>query len=172
MAAVMLAIDPGPTRSGWCILDGTHVRDSGVDDNHELLRWVQHGQHCDVLAIETMQASYAATVGEAVLGTLVWIGRYQQRWLDSGRDASSVVLISRQAVKAAVCNGNTKATDSGVRLALIERLGPPGTKRAPGPTYGVTSHAWAALAVAVAVQDARQATKTAAGAPNAVEEVQ
>lgn len=163
----MLAIDPGPTRSGWCILDGTHVRDSGVDDNHELLRWVQHGQHCDTLAIETMQASYGL-VGESVVDTLVWVGRYRQAW----RDPEAVQLISRQRVKAAICNGNTRASDSGVRLALIERLGPPGTKRAPGPTYGVTSHTWAALAVAVAVQDARQATRSAAGAPNAVEEVQ
>ena len=58
--------------------------------------------------------------------------------------------LSRQRIKAVLCNGNVKANDAGVRQALIDRLGPPGSKKAPGPTYGVTSHAWAALAVAVA----------------------
>jgi hypothetical protein len=36
-----------------------------------------------------------------------------------------------------------------VRQALIDRLGLQGTKKAPGPTYGIKSHEWAALAVAV-----------------------
>jgi hypothetical protein len=34
-----------------------------------------------------------------------------------------------------------------------ERRAAMGTKKAPGPLYGVASHAWAALAVAVAAQE-------------------
>jgi len=32
---------------------------------------------------------------------------------------------------------------------LLDLLGPQGTKAKPGPTYGIKSHSWAALAVAV-----------------------
>lgn len=142
---VIFAIDPGPAQSGWVLYDDGLVLDSGTAENHKLLRWVQDGQRADVLAIETMQANYAATVGASVIDTLRWIGRFQQAW----RAPDDVLLLSRQAVKAFVCNGNVKATDAGVRRAMIERVGQPGRKKAPGPTYGVTSHAWAALAVAV-----------------------
>ena len=38
-----------------------------------------------------------------------------------------------------------------IRQALLDLIGPQGTKKAPGPTYGVRSHEWAALAVAVTV---------------------
>jgi hypothetical protein len=144
---VIFAIDPGTTQSGWVLLQGGKVLDSGVDDNHDLLRWVKSGQRADVLAIETMQATYG-TVGRDTIKTMMWAGRFQQAWANP----EAVKLISRQAVKAAVCNGNTKASDAGVRQALLEIVGPSGRKKKPGPTYGVVSHAWAALAVAVAVQ--------------------
>lgn len=143
-----LAIDPGPQQSGWALVDDGRVVDCGVHPNADVRAWVRDGQGADVLVIETMQANYADTVGASVLQTLVWIGRFIECW----RDPDSVRLISRQSVKAVVCNGNTRANDAGVRQALIDLLGPPGTKKAPGPTYGVKSHAWAALAVAVAAE--------------------
>lgn len=143
---MIFAIDPGPKQSGWVLYDAADgiVLDAGVHDNHDLLRWVQAGQGAKTLAIETMQANYAATVGASVIDTLRWVGRFQQAWAAP----EEVVLLTRQAVKQAVC-GNVKAKDSGVRQAMIDRLGPVGTKASPGPCYGVTSHAWQALAVAV-----------------------
>jgi hypothetical protein len=166
---MIFGIDPGPTQSGWAILGtapsvGAYtVHDSGVDDNHDLLAWVKHGQRCALLAIESMQANYAATVGASVIDTLCWVGRFQQRWLDQDRDSDSVRLISRQAVKAAL-GCDVKAKDSGIRQALIELIGEPGRKKTPGPTYGVTSHAWQALAVAVAAaRNAPPARQAAAG---------
>jgi Holliday junction resolvasome RuvABC endonuclease subunit len=140
----IFAIDPGSERSGWVILEGREVVQSGVDDNHDMLPWVKHGQRCDMLAIETMQANYAATVGASVIETLIWIGRFKQAW----RAPEEVRLISRQSVKQFVC-GNVKAKDSGVRQAMLDLLGPQGTKKAPGPTYGLKTHAWQALGVAV-----------------------
>jgi hypothetical protein len=145
-AVRVFAIDPGPTVSGWVILERGAVVQSGVDDNHELLVWVRHGQHADVLAIE-MIAGMGMTVGQTVFDTVRWVGRFQQAWADP----DAVRLIFRRQVKTELC-GNQQAKDSNVRQALIDRLGPQGTKRAPGPTYGVRSHAWAALGVAVTVQ--------------------
>ena len=46
-----------------------------------------------------------------------------------------------------------KTSDSQVRRAMIERWGEVGTKKNPGPTYGIHKDAWAALAVATCVYD-------------------
>lgn len=147
---ILFSIDPGPERSGWVMFDsaGGRIFDSGVSDNHDVLRWIRADSSIQEVAIETMQATYSSTVGRDVIRTMMWAGRYWQAWSDTL--VGPTHLVSRQEAKAYVCNGNTKASDAGVRQALIDLLGPPGTKRAPGPTYGVTSHAWAALAVAVA----------------------
>ena len=36
-----------------------------------------------------------------------------------------------------------------MRQALLDRVGPRGTAKAPGPTYGLKADEWAALGVAV-----------------------
>lgn len=148
---MIFAIDPGTTKSGWVLFDGVSVLDSGVDDNHDLLRWVQNGQHADILAIE-MIANMGMAVGRSVFETVRWIGRFQQAW----RDPELVRLIYRAEVKMALC-GSMRARDANVRQALLDRFAHTGggrvpqvgTVRHPGPLYGVSSHAWSALAVAV-----------------------
>ena len=61
--------------------------------------------------------------------------------------------VYRQDVKLHLCKSN-KAKDGNIRQALIDKLGPQGTKKYPGPTYGIKSHAWAALGVAVTAAEA------------------
>lgn len=143
----ILAIDPGTDKSGWCLLDSAIVKESGVMPNDELLRlvsgWSPYSK--DTLAIE-MIASYGMAVGREVFETCVWVGRFQQAW----RDPNSVRLVYRRDVKMHLCC-TAKAKDANIRQALIDLLGPQGTKKAQGATYGVKSHAWAALGVAVTV---------------------
>jgi len=104
-----------------------------------------------VLAIE-MFASMGMVVGREVFETCVWIGRYIECW----RDPDAVRLVYRRDVKLHLC-GQARAKDKNVSQALKDLLGPQGTKKAPGPTYGVSSHAWAALGVAVTVEAAMAA---------------
>ena len=139
----IFGVDPGTTESGWVLLSAGRVENSGVSPNYDLLRWVQAGQGADALAIE-MIASYGMAVGRDVFETVRWIGRFQQAW----RDPEAVRLVYRQEVKLHLC-GTPRAKDANIRQALIDQLGPQGTKKAPGNTYGVKSHAWAALGVAV-----------------------
>lgn len=143
----ILAIDPGTEESGWCELWEGTVMESGVWSNHEMVLRIQSGrfEHCQALAIE-MIASYGMPVGKEVFETCVWIGRFQQAW----RSPSLVRLIYRRDVKLHLC-GNAKAKDANIRQALLDLIGPQGTKKAPGPTHGVKSHAWAALGVAATV---------------------
>jgi hypothetical protein len=147
-----LAIDPGTEQSGWVLYDGTHVCESGVLSNEELLISIMHDNHAGrKLAIE-MIASYGMAVGREVFETCVWIGRFQQAW----HDPDAVQLVYRRDVKLHLC-GSPKAKDPNIRQALLDmfpRTGggktpQVGTKSQPGPLYGVSSHAWAALAVAV-----------------------
>ncbi|MBQ1764316.1 MAG: hypothetical protein IIZ92_15615 [Aquincola sp.] len=108
-----------------------------------MLRSLVLRPQCDTLAIE-MIASYGMPVGREVFETCVWIGRFVQAW----HSPDKVRLVYRRDVKLHLC-GSPRAKDPNIRQALIDKLGPAGTKKDPGPTYGVKSHAWAALGVAV-----------------------
>lgn len=139
---MILSIDPGTTQSGFVRFDGRRVHSAGVLLNDAILRMVQASDD-DVLAIEKIEAMGMA-VGAEVFETVHWSGRLLQAW----REPAKVRRITRRAVKLGLC-GSMRAKDPNIRQALIDMLGAPGTKAKPGPTYGVSSHAWAALAVAV-----------------------
>jgi len=155
-AQLVLAIDPGTELSGWCVFDGETVAAAGVMSNEELLAYLQRS-HFYVngyrLAVE-MVASYGMPVGREVFETVRWIGRFQQAW----HAPEAVELVYRKDVKMHLC-GSPRAKDPNIRQALLDlfpRTGGGktpqiGTKAKPGPLYGVSSHAWAALAVAVYV---------------------
>lgn len=148
----MLAIDPGNTQSGWCIFDGQRVIESGVLPNDEMLSKIEQCG-CKELAIE-MIASYGMAVGKDVFETCVWVGRFYQLWSETnGREP---FLVYRKDVKMHLCH-TMKAKDANIRQAIIDsfpatgggKIPQVGTKAKPGPLYGVSSHAWAALGVAL-----------------------
>ena len=146
----ILAIDPGTHESGWCAFEDGRVANSGVLPNAEMLASIQRlpaePASCS-LAIE-MIASYGMAVGAEVFETCVWIGRFKQAW----HRPDDVKLIYRKDVKLHLC-GTPRAKDPNIRQAILDKLGPAGTKAAPGPCYGVKSHAWAALAVAITLHE-------------------
>lgn len=143
----ILAIDPGTSVSGWCLLNGDSVTDSGVCDNDKLL----HGLPCmpaDVLAVEIFEAR-GMPIGNDSIETIIFTGRLMQAWPGEFR------RVRRSEVKRHLC-GTLKAKDANVRQALIDLFGGEqaiGRKASPGPLYGVKSHAWAALGVAVTARD-------------------
>lgn len=138
----ILGIDPGTTQSGYVLFDG-RVLQSGVMPNEDVLRIVSDDRS-DMLAIERI-VSYGTVVGDETFQTVHWAGRFQQAWACP----DEVRLIRRLDVKKALgLMGSAK--DKDVNAALLVQIGPKGTKAAPGPTHGVSSHAWAALGVAVA----------------------
>jgi hypothetical protein len=154
---MILAVDPGTTESGWAAYRGDPwgggvVAASGVMPNEEIrdrFRSVDFSPWPAEIAIE-MIASYGMPVGTEVFETCVWIGRF----IEALDGLVPVRLIYRKDVKMHLC-GTTRAKDSNIRQALIDKLGAPGTKKAPGGTYGVKSHAWPALAVAVTASEIR-----------------
>lgn len=146
------AIDPGTTESGWVLFeDGRVLAAAAAMPNVELHELVAEqfasidGRPADLLAIE-MIASFGMAVGESTFRTVWWTGRFAERWLDATGCLPMEVL--RQEVKLHVCK-SVKANDSNIRVALMDLIGPKGTKADPGPTFLVASHAWQALGVAV-----------------------
>lgn len=148
---MILAIDPGTTESGWVEFEDGRVLASGVSNNYDLVKNI-HSHPAQKLAIE-MISSYGMPVGKEVFETCVWIGRFIEAYR---RPLSSMqsFFVYRKDVKLYLC-GTSKAKDANIRQALIDRLGPQGTKANPGPTYGVKSHAWSALAVAVTAAETK-----------------
>jgi hypothetical protein len=139
----VIGVDPGPEQSAFVEFDGRSIYRHGILPNAELEAhelWREPHIFCEMIA------SYGMAVGASVFETCVWIGRFMaEAFSSSGRDLHRVF---RKDVKLHLCN-SMRAKDGNVRQALLDRLGPQGTKKAPGPTYGVRSHEWAALAVAV-----------------------
>lgn len=139
---IVLAIDPGTTQSAFVRFDGRKVLEGDIVANDRLrtlLRENGIGKH-DLVACE-MVASYGMAVGATVFETCVWIGRF----VESAKAPTRYVY--RKDVKMHLCH-SMRAKDANIRQALLDKHGEVGTKKNPGPLYGIRSHLWAALAVA------------------------
>ena len=144
---MILALDPGTTHSAFVQFDQRGIHDHGHLPNAEI-RQILIGREYDRCACE-MIASYGMAVGSSTFETCVWIGRFiEVAQVD-------VELIFRKDIKLFLC-GTMRAKDANIRQALIDKIGPQGTKKTPGPTYGIKSHTWAALAVAVYAANKKQ----------------
>ncbi len=149
---MILAIDPGPMQSAYVAYQGRCVLEHGLMLNCELVSMLSsRGHEMNRMAVE-MVACYGKPVGVDVFDTVLWIGRFWERWVT--RPGNSVHLVYRRDVKLHLCDSLRGVTDANIRQALIDKFGPGkdkavGRKATPGPLYGIKSHEWAALAVAV-----------------------
>ena len=159
----ILAIDPGPTLSAYVVWDGVGIHEAEIVPTADLLsnswRHAHIGSQIDGCFIEEIK-SYGMAVGAEVFDTCRWIGRYQERWLAFG-GSSEAVLIPRKKVALHLCH-SMRAKDPNIRQALIDRFGPPGTKKAQGVTYGLRKDLWSAFAIAVYAFDTYHAGEKAA----------
>lgn len=156
----IIAVDPGNTKSGYVVLDGSVyppiIIAKGKIEN-ELLRYQLKQNNEDLLLIE-MPACYGMAVGQSVFDTCFWAGRF----VDSFGGKFKRIYRKKTSedgiggVCMTLCKNN-RANDSNVRQALIDLY--PGTgggktpqigiKKNPGPLFGVSNDIWAALAVGV-----------------------
>jgi hypothetical protein len=107
-----------------------------------------------LVAIEQIR-SYGMAVGATVFDTVHWSGRFHQYILDHYTDdKATVILVPRRDVKMHICHSN-KAKDTNINTAIADMFGgikvAKGTKKEPGPLYGVSGDIWAALALAITV---------------------
>jgi hypothetical protein len=140
--------------------DGCRIIRMGITSNEGVLSIcrMHTTTRKPVLAIEQI-ASYGMPVGAETFETCVWTGRFIQTC-----DGLPILRLPRKEIGLHLCN-SPRASDSTVRQALIDKLGPPGIKKCPGPTYGVCKDLWSALAVAVTASDRLRAEVVAVEAP-------
>lgn len=157
-----IAIDPGAEQSAWVVYDSDQNRlgPSGILPNDDLLNILgaQHPFAAGIahMAIE-MVACYGMPVGKSIFDTVFWIGRFVQAF------NGPHTLVYRRDIKLHLCN-SARAKDANVRQALLDRFPATGggktpqigVKSARGPLYGIKSHLWSALAVAVCWADTMQ----------------
>ena len=159
----LIAIDPGYTESAFCIFHDGEPRVWQKVANSDVLSIVRKNLSPrdlgDMLALE-MVAHYGMPVGAEVFMTCLWVGRFVEAW---ERRGGRHLLVYRRDVKLHLCQ-DSRAKDSNIRAALLDRFGPGrelavGTKRRPGPLYGMTGDCWSALAVGLtALHQLREAT--------------
>lgn len=148
---MIVGIDPGPNEHGIVFFDGERVvgkANADWDCAVEAINFASLPSDA-VIACEMIEC-FGMPVGREVFQTCVRIGQLLQAF-------PTMRLIPRRDIKMHLC-GTPRAKDPNVRQALIDKLGPVGTKKQPGPCYGVSSHLWSALAVAVTAAE-NQVTK-------------
>lgn len=160
----IIAIDPGNERSAMMLYGSNDkaITLAGIYENEDVRRRLrddrdrEYGTHAQVLVVE-MIASYGMPVGKEVFDTCLWIGRFCEAWEDA---THRVELIYRKDVKMHLCV-SMQAKDSNIRQALIDKFPATGggkcpqigTKKEPGPLYGISGDEWSALAVAITWAD-------------------
>lgn len=151
----IFAIDPGNEKSAYALLN-PDLRPIliGKKDNEEVRMnlWDvldEYSKEDLDIAIE-MVASYGMAVGKTVFETCVEIGRFTELIVD--RNGKKPTYVYRMEEKMTLCH-DSRAKDSNIRQALIDRFGEVGTKKNPGWFYGVSKDIWAAIAVGVTYHD-------------------
>jgi len=158
----ILAVDPGNEESAWVLLGEDLAPIRFAKENNKKAMESISGIYLEnvsdfvvydpLTVVVEMVASYGMAVGKEVFETCVWIGRFIEQAETYGYKAEKVY---RKDVKLNLC-GTTKAKDSNIRQALIDRFGIVGTKKSPGFFYGVSKDVWAAIAVAVTFADSQK----------------
>ena len=159
----VLAIDPGPRTSGVVLLDTGPPRrvtyaEPDAENDALLTKLIHVFGPVEAVVVEAV-AHYGMPVGRDVFGTVFWSGRFCQQ-TKIYHPGTAVVMMDRRRVKMCLCN-SAQAKDANIRQALIDKFQPIGggkipqigTKKQPGPLYGVKSHCWSALALAVTYLD-------------------
>lgn len=128
IGTAILAIDPGTTYSGWCLLEDSEPVEWGWDDNEEIIKRLVNstaggswfGGIFVHLVIEDV-SHYGMPVGKDVFDTVRWAGRFHQA-VAIPRLGIDVTYIKRPDVKLHLC-GSPRANDSTIRQAIIDRYG-------------------------------------------------
>lgn len=169
---IVLGIDPGPITSGVVVYDSEARRvlyaskaatAVGLEDGARYAgrettpdgRVTVGPRRIDVVLIERpacMGPLGAGKVGH-MLDTAWAAGGLERRWLHTGHRVHT--MTRREVLRDLGVLSGKGSADSRVRAACIADHGGSktvavGTKKAPGPLYGVSSHAWQALGLVLA----------------------
>ena len=160
---IVMGIDPGTTKSGFVMYCSNlkSIHDKGIIDNEDMVGYIRGlgilHMKPDVIVIERIK-NYGMPMGDSTIDTIFWSGRFCE-----ARDKIYPFRdLTRNQVKMQIC-GSPRAKDANIRQALIDRfpangggkIPQIGTKKQPGPLYGMKEDMWAALALAITYAESR-----------------
>jgi hypothetical protein len=144
----ILAIDPGSSYSAWVNVNAVKVQEHGIVPNAEMLPLLRLARATGMtIVIERIEPRYGLRMGWETIETCEWIGRFIQ-----AADGMAILLRRSDILRHFNVSGKGTA-DAGIRAALMDRYGGTASVRKGFPLYGIHTHEWAALSVAVAYQD-------------------
>jgi len=154
----LLAIDPGFHQSA-CISYNTTT---GAVENHVFLpneemrsfleNEAQISDNTNSGLVVEMFEARGMPIGQESVETVFWAGRFLEIW---AQRYFPVYKMTRRDIKIHLFGTTRGVNDAVVRQLLIDRYGPEkqvalGTKKNPGPLYGLNGHERDALALAIA----------------------
>jgi len=147
----ILAIDPGTEQSAFAVWDGFFIVTKGIEDNETLLKKLRDCPLEPIPMVIEQIRCYGMAIGQTTLDTVFWSGRFWEVWKHERH------LMPRMDVKMHLC-GSSRAKDSNIRQALIDRFEPglEPRKRPKGVLKGLAKDTWAAMALAVTWMDKNQ----------------
>ena len=168
---ICIGIDTGPIDSALVLLAKVNVLNNENNTverqkilnkvykpNKEIIEDLKQLSISDAryLAIEMFQGR-GQIAGQSSYDSIFIAGIFANVWQE--RNPNKPILIYRSEVKQYLC-GTIAANDSNVRQAIIDLFPATGggacpqkgTKKQPGPLYGMARHHWSALAVALTAQ--------------------
>lgn len=142
---LILGIDPGPKQSAYVVYSNRAEHIGGLDIvTNKYLRDLLLSNDFHKIAIEI----------PSLRGSIVW-----QQVIDTAFEAGRIigdcwnfVKVNPQQWRRHI-TGLVNAKDVQVKQCLMARFGTKGTKKNPGKLYGVKSHIWDALGIAVYAGD-------------------
>lgn len=155
----VLGIDPGTKHVGIVVFNMENLRVERAEntDVYGAFDFIRR-RDIDACVIERVtsrsgKAGGGQIAGNTTIDTAMLVGRYHQAWLDRAW-YGHVTLLPRYKVKS-MLGLLQSANDKTIRDLLIDVFGPTrsaavGKKADQGPLYGVSGHAWQALALIVA----------------------
>jgi hypothetical protein len=168
MKRYILGIDPGTVESAWVLYDTVDrlPLKMGLESNDQVLfRVAEYAEDKDtsLLAIE-MIASYGMPVGQTTFETVLWLGRFIQLWVQPGGRKNRRGNLARKIFRKAdtcmhLCH-SPRAKDANITAAICDRYGgdqkaAKGTKKEPGPLFGIKKDIWQALGVAITAAETK-----------------
>ncbi len=147
----IFAVDPGTNESAFVFYDSENEEliNFGKLKNKDLLQEIKKLKEEDLFAIEMIK-SYGNVMGDSIIQTCVWIGRFIETW---GRD---YLPIPRKTIVTALCN-NPRAKDKNVRQTLIDLFGGEEEIKKGGKLFKVAKDVWSALALAIVAAESFKA---------------
>jgi len=151
---ILVGIDPGTEKSGvaWINTERQSVHGAVLANGLVIDSIYGIGESPDVVGVEQYQ-SYGGKhgFGRTSIATIEWTGRFL---LSIERRETPIERYSRPTIKAHLLR-SASGNDVQVRAALVARFGGDRVIQKGGILAGISTHAWAALAIAVVMAEKR-----------------